>query len=146
MADDLKQDLADLNAIPGEESEAKPSALPQEELDRITDALIHELKQVFDPEIPVDIYELGLIYKVDIEDDRSVKIEMTLTTPNCPSAAELPMMVENAVASVPAAWRLRIDFSRFCSRSERAVRDTMRMGQTSRFQDLASARPARYVA
>ena len=77
------------------------SAIPQEELARLTDDIVAALKTVYDPEIPADIYELGLIYKVDIEDDRSVKVDMTLTTPNCPSAAELPQMVENAVASVP---------------------------------------------
>ena len=74
------------------------SALPPEETERLGSEIVAALKTVFDPEIPADIYELGLIYKVDIEDDRSVKVDMTLTTPNCPSAAELPMMVENAVA------------------------------------------------
>jgi FeS assembly SUF system protein len=77
------------------------SALPQEEVARLTDEIVAALKTVYDPEIPADIYELGLIYKVTVEDDRAVNIDMTLTTPNCPSAAELPGMVENAVASVP---------------------------------------------
>ncbi len=77
------------------------SALPPEETERLGGEIVAALKTVFDPEIPADIYELGLIYRVDIEDDRSVKVDMTLTTPNCPSAAELPVMVENAVASVP---------------------------------------------
>ena len=77
------------------------SSLPEAEITRMTDDIVAALKTVYDPEIPADIYELGLIYKVDIEDDRSVKIDMTLTTPNCPSAGELPGMVENAVASVP---------------------------------------------
>ena len=81
--------------------ENKATSLPEAEITRMTDDIVAALKTVYDPEIPADIYELGLIYRVDIEDDRSVKIEMTLTTPNCPSAAELPMMVENAVASVP---------------------------------------------
>ncbi len=76
------------------------SALPAEETDRLADEIVAALKTVFDPEIPADIYELGLIYKVDIKDDRSVDVEMTLTTPNCPAAGELPQMVENAVASV----------------------------------------------
>ena len=58
---------------------------------RLTDEIVGALKTVYDPEIPADIYELGLIYKVDIDDDRMVNIDMTLTTPNCPSAAELPM-------------------------------------------------------
>ena len=77
------------------------SALPPEETERLTHDIVAALKTVFDPEIPADIYELGLIYKVDIRDDRVVAIEMTLTTPNCPAAEELPTMVENAVASVP---------------------------------------------
>jgi FeS assembly SUF system protein len=80
--------------------ENKAPSLPEAEIDRLTDDIVAALKTVYDPEIPADIYELGLIYKVDIEDDRSVKIDMTLTTPNCPAAAELPQMVENAVASV----------------------------------------------
>lgn len=77
------------------------SALPPEETERLGTEIVAALKTVFDPEIPADIYELGLIYKVDLKDDRSVDVEMTLTTPNCPAAAELPTMVENAVASVP---------------------------------------------
>ena len=77
------------------------SALPAEETERLGTEIVAALKTVFDPEIPADIYELGLIYKVDIKDDRGVDIEMTLTTPNCPAAGELPQMVENAVASVP---------------------------------------------
>ncbi len=77
------------------------SALPPEETERLTRDIVAALKTVFDPEIPADIYELGLIYKVDIKDDRSVDVMMTLTPPNCPAAGELPTMVENAVASVP---------------------------------------------
>jgi len=77
------------------------SALPPEETERLGGEIVAALKTVFDPEIPADIYELGLIYKVDIKDDRSVDVVMTLTTPNCPAAGELPQMVENAVASVP---------------------------------------------
>ena len=77
------------------------SALPPEETERLSGEIVAALKTVFDPEIPADIYELGLIYKVEIKDDRSVDVQMTLTTPNCPAAGELPTMVENAVASVP---------------------------------------------
>ena len=82
---------------------AQPSggALPEAEIARLTDDIVAGLKTVYDPEIPADIYELGLIYKVEIKDDRSVDVQMTLTTPNCPAAGELPTMVENAVASVP---------------------------------------------
>jgi FeS assembly SUF system protein len=85
------------------------SALAQDELARLTDDIIAALKTVYDPEIPADIYELGLIYKIDIADDRSVAIEMTLTTPNCPSAQELPTMVENAVASVAGVGAVKVD-------------------------------------
>ena len=77
------------------------TTLPTEELNRLTDALIAELKTVFDPEIPVDIYELGLIYKVDVDDDYNVAIEMTLTAPGCPVAGEMPTWVEEAALRVP---------------------------------------------
>jgi FeS assembly SUF system protein len=80
--------------------ENKATSLPEAEISRMTDDIVAALKTVYDPEIPADIYELGLIYRVDIEDDRSVKVEMTLTTPNCPSAGELPQMVEDAIATV----------------------------------------------
>ena len=98
MADDLKHQMPDA-AVPAE-GDAKPSAIPQDELDTITDNLIQELKKVYDPEIPVDIYELGLIYKVDINDDRHVDIEMTLTAPACPVAGEMPGWVEDAARKV----------------------------------------------
>ncbi len=76
------------------------SAIPADELARLTDDIVSALKTVYDPEIPADIYELGLIYKIDIEDDRSVKIDMTLTAPGCPVAGEMPGWVENAVGAV----------------------------------------------
>ena len=84
------------------------SALPPEETERLGIEIVAALKTVFDPEIPADIYELGLIYKVDIADDRKVAINMTLTTPNCPSAAELPAMVENAVACVAGVGDVKV--------------------------------------
>ena len=80
--------------------EPQKSALSQAELDRLTDDLVTALKTVFDPEIPVDIYELGLIYKVDVNDDRDVLVEMTLTAPGCPVAGEMPGWVEDAVRKV----------------------------------------------
>jgi len=92
--------MSDPNKAPPAEIDNKISGLPEAEVTRMSDDIIAAIKTVYDPEIPADIYELGLIYKVDIEDDRSVKIDMTLTTPNCPSAAELPRMVEDAVAAV----------------------------------------------
>ena len=82
-------------------AEAAPvSAIPADELARLTDDIVSALKTVYDPEIPADIYELGLVYKIDIEDDRSVKIDMTLTAPGCPVAGEMPGWVENAVGAV----------------------------------------------
>jgi FeS assembly SUF system protein len=84
------------------------SALPEAEIARLTDDIIAALKTVYDPEIPADIYELGLIYKIDIADDRAVALDMTLTTPNCPSAQELPIMVENAVASVAGVGEVKV--------------------------------------
>ena len=83
------------------EIENKASSLPEGELARMTDDIVAALKTVYDPEIPADIYELGLIYKVDISDDRKVAIDMTLTAPGCPVAGEMPGWVENAVAAVP---------------------------------------------
>jgi len=77
------------------------SVFSREELDALTSDIIAAMKTVYDPEIPVDIYELGLIYKVDVDDDRKVAIDMTLTAPGCPVAGEMPIWVENAVASVP---------------------------------------------
>jgi FeS assembly SUF system protein len=75
-------------------------ALPADEVARITTDLIGALKTVYDPEIPVDIYELGLIYKVDLDDDRNLTIDMTLTAPGCPVAGEMPGWVENAALGV----------------------------------------------
>jgi FeS assembly SUF system protein len=113
MTDDENQTPA-TTAAPSPEaspasSAAAPSALREEELARLSDGIIAALKTVYDPEIPSDIYELGLIYKIDIADDRAVAIEMTLTTPNCPSAQELPIMVENAAASVPGVGEVKVN-------------------------------------
>lgn len=85
------------------------SAIPADELERLTTDIIGALKTVYDPEIPCDIYELGLIYKVDIEDDRSINIDMTLTAPGCPVAGEMPGWVENAVASVAGVGPVNVD-------------------------------------
>jgi FeS assembly SUF system protein len=103
-----EQPNPDTGAVATSEAAGPPSAIPADEMARMTDEIVGALKTVYDPEIPSDIYELGLIYKVDIDDDRAVKIDMTLTTPNCPSAAELPGMVENAVASVPGVREAKV--------------------------------------
>ena len=77
------------------------SAIPPEELERLTGDIVQALKTVYDPGIPADIYELGLIYKVDIDDNRHVNVDMTLTAPGCPVAGDMPVWVEDAVAAVP---------------------------------------------
>ena len=77
------------------------SAIPAEELERLTGDIVAALKTVYDPEIPADIYELGLIYKVDIDDSRHVSVDMTLTAPGCPVAGDMPTWVEDAVSAVP---------------------------------------------
>ena len=84
------------------------SALSAEELEQLTADMVAALKTVYDPEIPVDIYELGLIYKIDVDDDRNVAIVMTLTAPGCPVAGEMPQWVENAVASVTGVGQAKV--------------------------------------
>jgi FeS assembly SUF system protein len=83
--------------------------LSQAELDALTDQLIEKLKTVYDPEIPVDIYELGLIYKVDVSDEKDVAIDMTLTAPGCPVAGEMPGWVEDAVNEIPEVRSCRVE-------------------------------------
>lgn len=99
IADEAGPNAADFSA----------GALSPEELERMTSDIIAALKTVYDPEIPADIYELGLIYKVDIEDDRTVKVIMTLTAPGCPVAGEMPIWVQNAVASVEGVMDVDVD-------------------------------------
>ncbi len=109
MSDETKNVEPKAEPKPDTGSETKAaSALPEAEVTRLTDEIVAALKTVYDPEIPADIYELGLIYKIDIADDRSVHVDMTLTTPNCPSAQELPLMVENAVSSVAGVGKVDV--------------------------------------
>lgn len=84
------------------------SRLSAEELEQMTADIVGALKTVYDPEIPADIYELGLIYKIDIDDDRNVAVDMTLTAPGCPVAGEMPVWVENAVASVSGVGQVKV--------------------------------------
>ena len=84
-------------------------AIPPEEVERITGDLVAALKTVYDPEIPVDIYELGLIYKVDLNDDRKITIDMTLTAPGCPVAGEMPGWVDNAVRAIPGVSDVEVN-------------------------------------
>ena len=100
------RDIIDLNSssepapAPADSAPADVSAIPQDELDRLTSDMVAAIKTVYDPEIPVDIYELGLIYKVDVDDDRNVTVDMTLTAPGCPVAGDMPVWVEEAVRMV----------------------------------------------
>lgn len=87
------------------------SAIPPEELARLSDDIVSALKTVYDPEIPADIFELGLIYKIDIEDDRMVKVVMTLTAPGCPVAGEMPGWVENAVGAVEGVSGVEVEMT-----------------------------------
>jgi FeS assembly SUF system protein len=107
MSEETKQDGPALAPRPDVVSPS--GAVPPEELATLTDGIVAALKTVYDPEIPSDIYELGLIYRVDIADDRGVTVDMTLTTPNCPSAQELPHMVEDAVSSVPGVGPVKVN-------------------------------------
>jgi FeS assembly SUF system protein len=93
----------------GESAAPEPgSSIPPEELERLKTDLIAALKTVYDPEIPVDIYELGLIYRLEVDDDRNIEVDMTLTAPGCPVAGEMPGWVENAVASVPGVGQVKV--------------------------------------
>lgn len=93
---------------PGSIEEDAPSSIPPEELEQLHADLVTALKTVFDPEIPVDIYELGLIYKIDVDDERNIHVDMTLTAPGCPVAGEMPGWVENAVSAVPGVGQVTV--------------------------------------
>jgi len=93
------------------EVNAQGSALSPEELEDLTQKLVTALKTVFDPEIPVDIYELGLIYKVDVADNKDIAIDMTLTAPNCPVAGEMPNMVRTAVEGVEGVGAVSVNMT-----------------------------------
>ena len=86
-------------------------ALSAEELEDFTARLIAALKTVYDPEIPVDIYELGLIYKVDVADNKDVTVDMTLTAPACPVAGEMPGMVKAALETVPGIGNVTVNMT-----------------------------------
>jgi FeS assembly SUF system protein len=109
MSNDMSDDAPTAEKPAINAAVAAPAALPEGEITKLTDDIVSALKTVYDPEIPADIYELGLIYKIDIADDRGVKIDMSLTSPNCPSAQELPIMVENAVSSVTGVGPVKVD-------------------------------------
>lgn len=87
------------------------SAISAEEIERLTNEMVAAIKTVYDPEIPVDIYELGLIYRIDLDDDRNVEIDMTLTAPGCPVAGDMPVWVENAVSSVSGVGHVKVNLT-----------------------------------
>jgi len=95
------RDVIDVSGAPVE-------APDDTEIERITADVIAQLKSVYDPEIPVDIYELGLIYKVELEDDRTLKVDMTLTAPGCPVAGEMPIWVQEACEVVAGVRRVEV--------------------------------------
>ncbi|MGE0052870.1 MAG: SUF system Fe-S cluster assembly protein [Hyphomicrobium sp.] len=110
--DTQEQTTADSAAKSSEPGEASASGgLSPEEIDRLTSDIVAALKTVYDPEIPADIYELGLIYKVDLDDDRNVTVEMTLTAPGCPVAGEMPQWVDAAVSTVPGVKSVTVNMT-----------------------------------
>ena len=112
---DEQRDIIDVNAeAPVQTAQAETSggdAIPADELTRITSDVIAALKTVYDPEIPVDVYELGLIYKVDLNDDRLLAIDMTLTAPGCPVAGEMPGWVADAVRGVAGVEDVKVEMT-----------------------------------
>lgn len=103
MSEETKRDVIDVTPA-GDTS--KPT---DADIERITAAVITQIKTVYDPEIPVDIYELGLIYKVDLEDDRTLKVDMTLTAPGCPVAGEMPIWVQEACIMIDGVNKVEVD-------------------------------------
>jgi len=110
-----QRDIIDVKSTVPSEMDAEPGteapAIPTEELERITADVIRGLKTVYDPEIPVDIYELGLIYKVDLSDERVLTIDMTLTAPGCPVAGEMPGWVEGAVRGIDGVEDVKVNMT-----------------------------------
>ena len=103
--------IQDSDAFQAAWDEPQKSALSQGELDKLTEDLIEALKTVYDPEIPVDIYELGLIYKVDVSDSKDVAIDMTLTAPGCPVAGDMPGWLSDAIEPVPGVKSVNVQIT-----------------------------------
>ena len=102
------QENEEKEAAAAEAPAEAPPAAPEPEHDQLKDDLVAALKTVFDPEIPVDIYELGLIYRLHADEERNIEVDMTLTAPGCPVAGDMPGWVENAVASVPGVGQVKV--------------------------------------
>lgn len=109
MSDDIKEVENEVGPNEAALGTANVSSIPAEELERMTNDIVAAIKTVYDPEIPSDIYELGLIYRIDIEDDRMIKVQMTLTAPGCPVAGEMPIWVRDAVASVSGVMDVDVE-------------------------------------
>jgi FeS assembly SUF system protein len=102
------QENEERGVAPEAPADEAPAAAPEPEHDQLKDDLVAALKTVFDPEIPVDIYELGLIYRLHADEERNIEVDMTLTAPGCPVAGDMPGWVENAVASVPGVGQVKV--------------------------------------
>jgi FeS assembly SUF system protein len=98
-----------VGATGGTDDASVVAVLPPEEVERLKSDIVSALKTVFDPEIPVDVYELGLIYRIDIDADRNVDLDMTLTAPGCPVAGDMPRWVENATSAVPGVGQVKVN-------------------------------------
>ncbi len=109
MENENKDDKLGEEAKTGAVLDIGKGELSKEEIERVTADLIGAIKTIYDPEIPVDIYELGLIYKVDLDDERNLIIDMTLTAPGCPVAGEMPIWVENAARSVQGIMDVKVN-------------------------------------
>lgn len=109
----MKHDVIDLKAEDErpQAAVAGGDAIPEDEMARITADVIKALKTVYDPEIPVDIFELGLIYKVDLSDDRLLTVDMTLTAPGCPVAGEMPGWVEGALSGIEGVEEVTVNMT-----------------------------------
>ena len=102
---------ADADSSEGQAVMETSDALGEEEITHFTAEVIKALKTVYDPEIPVDIYELGLIYKVDLDDEKNLKVDMTLTAPGCPVAGEMPGWVEGALRTVEGVKDVTVEMT-----------------------------------
>jgi FeS assembly SUF system protein len=99
------------DSMSAEATKPEVSAIPPEQLEAFTEKLVAALKTVHDPEIPVDIYELGLIYKVDVADNFDVTVDMTLTAPACPVAGEMPVMVKTALETIEGIGAVTVNMT-----------------------------------
>jgi len=104
---ELKRDVID---VASPQKDIMDTSKPTDaDIERISSEVVSQIKTIYDPEIPVDIYELGLIYKVELEDDRTLKVDMTLTAPGCPVAGEMPIWVHDACIMIDGVRKVEVD-------------------------------------